>query len=235
MIDLFSTLRDAIAGAVRAAVPAADATSTLPVPIEFPPDPALGDLATPAALGLARTLKRPPRQIAETMAPAIGAVPGVASVEIAGPGYVNVRIDRTAAIRTLLGPEPAPAASAGKTVVEHTNINPNKAAHIGHLRNAVLGDTLVRSLTALGERVEVQNYIDDTGVQVADAVVGLTVLEGLDEAGVRARIERARVRAAAGEHGFDYELWDLYARVTQWYEADRAREAHRQRTLHALE
>ena len=235
MIDLFSTLRDAVANAVRAAVPAADPASVASIPVEFPPDPALGDLATPAALGLARARKRPPRQIAEALAPAIGALPGVASVEIAGPGYVNVRIDRTAAVRTLLGPEPGPAPVAGKTVVEHTNINPNKAAHIGHLRNAVLGDTLVRSLAALGERVEVQNYIDDTGVQVADAVVGLTVIESLDEAGVRARIDRARARSAAGGHGFDYDLWDLYARVTQWYEADRSREAHRQRTLHALE
>ncbi|MCU0223736.1 MAG: arginine--tRNA ligase [Acidobacteria bacterium] len=235
MIDLFSTLRDAVAAAVRAAAPAADPASAPAIPIEFPPDPALGDLATPAALGLARALKRPPRQIAEQLAPAIAALPGVAAVEIAGPGYVNVRIDRTAAVRTLLGPEPLPVPGAGKTVVEHTNINPNKAAHIGHLRNAVLGDTLVRSLAALGERVEVQNYIDDTGVQVADAVVGLTVLEGLDEAGVRARIDAARDRSAAGGHGFDYELWDLYARVTQWYEADRSRESHRQATLHALE
>ncbi len=235
MIDLFSSLRNALAGAIRAAVPGAAVPPDAAVPIEFPPDPALGDLATPAALGLARALKRAPRQIAESLAPAIAALPGVASVEIAGPGYVNVRIDRTAAVRALLGPEPPAAPAAGKIVVEHTNINPNKAAHIGHLRNAVLGDTLVRSLIALGERVEVQNYVDDTGVQVADAVVGLTAIEGLDEAGVRDRIERARARAAAGGPGFDYELWDLYARVTQWYEADKARESHRQRTLHALE
>ena len=66
---------------------------------------------------------------------------------------------------------------ARKIIVEHTNINPNKAAHIGHLRNAVLGDTFVRMLRAAGQAVEVQNYIDNTGVQVADVVVGFHYLE----------------------------------------------------------
>jgi len=231
MIDLFSSLKDAIGRAVQRTAGSPSAA----IAVEFPPDPALGDLATPAALGLARLLKRPPRQIAEALAPEIERLPGVAAVEIAGPGYVNVRIDRTAAIRTLLGPEPPPVSGATRTVVEHTNINPNKAAHIGHLRNAVLGDTLVRCLRALGDRVEVQNYIDDTGVQVADVVVGLTVLEGLNEEGVEERIDAARARVAGGGHGFDYEMWDLYARVTQWYDEDRSRERERQRTLHALE
>ena len=104
--------------------------------------------------------------------------------------------------------------SPGKTIIEHTAINPNKAAHIGHLRNAALGDTLVRVQRFRGVPVEVQNYIDDTGVQVADVVVGFRELEKKDLDGVRAIADSTR---------FDYYCWDLYARVTQWYEEDKER------------
>ena len=86
----------------------------------------------------------------------------------------------------LAGTLPAPPARPEKTIVEHTAINPNKAAHIGHLRNSALGDTLVRVLRFRGNPVEVQNYIDDTGVQVADVVVGFQ----------RAREARPRRREA---------------------------------------
>ncbi|OLD53883.1 MAG: arginine--tRNA ligase, partial [Acidobacteria bacterium 13_1_40CM_2_64_6] len=114
----------------------------------------------------------------------------------------------------------------GKAIVEHTAINPNKAAHIGHLRNSALGDTLVRALRFRGVPVEVQNYIDDTGVQVADVVVGFKVLEGksLDQ-----------IRKTADTTRFDYYCWDLYARVTDWYEQDKARLAVRAETLHDIE
>src|SRR4029077_31287 len=110
-----------------------------------------------------------------------------------------------------------PKASApreGKTIVEHTAINPNKAAHIGHVRNSALGDTLVRVQRFRGVPVEVQNYIDDTGVQVADVVVVLREREGktLDA-----------IRSIADSTRFDYYCWDLYARVTQWYEQDKER------------
>ncbi len=235
MIDLYDQLRAAITATVR------DLVSPEPdtVPIEFPPDPGLGDLATPVALSLARTLKRAPRQIAGELAEALGRIPGVVGVDVAGPGFVNIRIDRDGALATLLAEHgvdaPPRAGPDGKLVVEHTNINPNKAAHIGHLRNAVLGDTLVAALRALGQTVEVQNYIDDTGVQVADVVVALTEMESSDVANVAARVEAARARAGSGERGLDHELWDLYARVGRWYEEDEARLEHRARVLHALE
>ena len=229
MIALLSTLREEIARAIR------EVADVSEIPFEFPPDPALGDLATPVAFSLARVLRRAPRQIATELAERIGALPGVAGVEVAGPGYVNVRVDRTTAVRRLLGPDEPPPARPGKVVVEHTNINPNKAAHIGHLRNAILGDTLVRCLAATGHAVEVQNYIDDTGVQVADVVVALTRLAGLDAAGVRELIDRGEERAARGGGGVDHDLWDLYARVTAWYAEDESRLAHRTATLHALE
>jgi len=146
----------------------------LPV-VEVPPRRSLGDLALPAPLHLARSLKRKPREIAEELAAGWALPPGARELRIEGAGYLNVFLDRPAFAARLLADElfPAPESAAGKTIVEHTNINPNKAAHIGHLRNAVLGDLLVRSLRVIGREVEVQNYIDDTGVQVVDVVFGL--------------------------------------------------------------
>src|SRR6266480_2286815 len=146
--------------------------------LQTPPKLAMGDLATPIALELAKALKRKPREIAEALVDGLKLPLFVASVSVEGAGYLNFRFDRgafTAAhVRTVMSP---PAGQGEHIIVEHTNINPNKAAHIGHLRNAVLGDTLVRCLEWLGDRVETQNYIDDTGVQVADVVVAFRHLE----------------------------------------------------------
>jgi arginyl-tRNA synthetase len=200
--------------------------------VEVPPRRALGDLALPFAFELARRLRKAPRAIAQEVAAVLGALDGVARVEAAPNGYLNVFLDRPAFLRDRLGrdaacdptlPSPLPHE---KTIVEHTAINPNKAAHIGHLRNSTLGDTLVRLLRFSGVPVEVQNYIDDTGVQVADVVVGLSHLEGksLDE-----------VRRIADTTRFDYYCWDLYARVTEWYASDKARLATRAGTLHDIE
>jgi arginyl-tRNA synthetase len=159
---------------------------------------------------------------------------GIARVEAAGNGYINAFLDRPALLRAwLVSDRQARAVEGGKTIVEHTNINPNKAAHIGHLRNAVLGDTLVRCLGQLGRRVEVQNYIDDTGVQVADLVVGFRVLRGEELETVRAKFDEAAL-ASRGER-FDFVAWDLYAEVTRFYDADKQRLAHRDETLHAME
>ncbi len=199
------------------------------VAIETPPNRTLGDLGTPVAFELARRLRKAPRAIAQELAAEMGAIPGVARVEAAANGYLNVFLDRPAFLCTrlgLAGSLPAQAPPVGKTIVEHTAINPNKAAHIGHLRNAALGDTLVRVLRFSGAPVEVQNYIDDTGVQVADVVVGFQALEpkSLDE-----------VKALADTTRFDYYCWDLYARVTEWYEADKERLKVRAEALHAIE
>src|SRR5262249_11680263 len=120
-------------------------------------------------------------------------------------------------------------------VVEHTNINPNKAAHIGHLRNAVLGDTLVRCLRFLGTPVEVQNYIDDTGVQVADLVVAFREIEGMDPAAVRRLAASCHASEPSGGRPFDQLCWDLYARVGPWYEQEPGREARRAEALHEME
>jgi arginyl-tRNA synthetase len=195
--------------------------------VEIPPQRALGDLALPFAFELARVLRKPPRAIAQDVVAALGPIEGVASVQAAPNGYVNVFVDRPAYLRAHLGQPRISRTDAGvKTIVEHTAINPNKAAHIGHLRNAILGDTLARLLRFGGTPVEVQNYIDDTGVQVADVVVGFQEIEGRT-------VDEVRTLAAA-DH-FDYYCWDLYARVTEWYAADEDRRAIRIGTLHAIE
>ncbi len=220
---------------VQEAVRSAFGVEVERVPTSYPPSVAQGDFASTVAFDLARTLRRPPRAIAEAIAAAV--VPGgpIARIEAAGSGYLNATLDRGAFLRLWLreGLSPARGPEGGKAIVEHTNINPNKAAHIGHLRNAVLGDTLVRVLRRLGRRVEVQNYIDDTGVQVADLVVGFRVLRGEELGEVLERYSDA-VLAERGER-FDYLAWDLYAEVTRFYEEDRARLAHRDETLHAME
>jgi len=200
------------------------------VQLEQPKQSSFGELAIPVAFQLARQLKRPPRQIAEELASGVSAVPGVKSLEIAGNGYINVRLDRGEYAARLLtsGAQTAPSAAVGKIVVEHTNINPNKAAHIGHLRNAILGDTFVRMLRSRGREVEVQNYIDNTGVQVADVVAGFHYLEKKTPADVRALIADPNIR-------FDYLCWDLYARTSAYYETHPEAKTWRADTLHAIE
>jgi arginyl-tRNA synthetase len=166
------------------------------IPLEIPPDLNLGELATPIAFELARKLRKAPRIIAQEIVAALGEVEGFAGFEVAGAGYINARLDRAASVRGVAAAETGPAALSGiHSLVEHTSINPNKAAHIGHLRNAILGDTFVRLLRASGQKVDVQNYIDNTGVQVADVVVGFQHLEGKSVEDVRALIENCRKRS----------------------------------------
>lgn len=153
----------------------------VPIVTERPPRLAMGEVASPLCFELAKQLRKPPRALAQEIANSLKPIPGVARVEVAGGGYLNMFFDRTAFFKGVseeAGAEAKPAgADAKKTVVEHTSVNPNKAAHIGHLRNAVLGDTFARVLRYSGRRVEVQNYIDNTGVQVADVVLGFLHLE----------------------------------------------------------
>ncbi len=204
------------------------------IPVAYPPTAAQGDLASAVCFDLARTARKAPRVLAEQLVAAFVPGDGIVRLEAAGAGYLNGFLDRPSCLREWLAADRSPRPGAGgKVIVEHTNINPNKAAHIGHLRNAVLGDTLVRCLRQLGRDVEIQNYIDDTGVQVADLVVGFLVVLGEDFATVHAKYDEAAL-AARGLR-FDYIAWDLYADVTRFYEADKSRLAHRQDTLHAIE
>ena len=226
------------------------------IPLETPPDLHLGEIATPIALQLARTLRKAPRTIALEIVAALGVVEGFARFEVAGAGYINAFLDRAAAAQRVAAQSASKSLphAVGHVLVEHTSINPNKAAHIGHLRNAILGDTFVRLLRAAGYKVDVQNYIDNTGVQVADVVVGFLHLEKKSLAGVRALIADCEKRVDAGFGAapasaptlvadlrpFDYDCWDLYARTSLWYaegtaDEQAARKKLRLDTLHAIE
>ena len=218
-------------------------------PLAFPPSLDLGELSIAACFELAKALRRPPRKIAEELAARFRLPAGIERVSVAAGGYLNFHLDRPALAEGLFiersgglaahaGLPNAPGGPSadgqvetalhGKVLVEHTSINPNKAAHIGHLRNAVLGDTFARLLAARGAEVEIQNYIDNTGVQVADVIVGFERLEKKTADDVRKLIADESVR-------FDYYCWDLYARVFQWYEAEPSALEYRAETLHAIE
>jgi arginyl-tRNA synthetase len=202
----------------------------VPIVTEKPPRIEMGEAATPVCFELAKRLKRAPRQIAQEIAAQLPPIDGVERVEIAGGGYVNFYFSRAAFLAASLKEadtqRPGAAPDAPKCIVEHTNINPNKAAHIGHLRNAVLGDTFVRLLRRAGQRVEVQNYIDNTGVQVADVVIGFLHI---------AKKTPAEVRALAALPKFDYYCWDLYASVTHFFEEDKTRLNLRGEMLKSIE
>jgi arginyl-tRNA synthetase len=201
----------------------------LEIAIEQPKQSDFGELAVPAAFQLARQLKQPPKKIAAEITGEMPPVPGVAVMEVAGNGYINVRFDRGAYAAALLaGEKQSETAAPEKIIVEHTNINPNKAAHIGHLRNSILGDTFVRMMRALGKRVEIQNYIDNTGVQVADVVVAFHRLEGKTPADVAALIADPAIR-------FDYLCWDVYARISAHYKERPETLKWRAEALHAIE
>jgi arginyl-tRNA synthetase len=198
------------------------------VVLQTPPKLSMGDLATPIALELAKALKRKPREIAEQLATGMQLPALVESVSVEGAGYLNFRFDRGAFtvehFRNVMAPPPA---QRERVIVEHTNINPNKAAHIGHLRNAVLGDTYVRCSKWLGDRVETQNYIDDTGVQVADVVVAFQRLEKKSAAEIEQLI--------ATNERFDYLCWDVYSQMAQYYADHPEAKEWRRETLHEIE
>jgi arginyl-tRNA synthetase len=224
---VFHSIEKQVSSAFRAHIQARYGVD-LPIAIEQPRQSDFGEMAVPAAFQLAKQLRQAPKKIAAELVEDLGSVEGVAAMEVAGNGYINIRLHRGAYGAALLGGDDAhPAGSGEKIIVEHTNINPNKAAHIGHLRNATLGDTFVRMLRARGEQVEVQNYIDNTGVQVADVVVGF-LKQGKTPADVRALIADPAVR-------FDYYCWDLYARISAEYGENEDLLKDRSATLHAIE
>ena len=195
--------------------------------IEQPPKVEFGEYALPLAFELAKKLRKAPRKIAEEVVGGIGPIPGFEKLELAGAGYINARLKREELANALIADEmPRAEIPAGKILVEHSSINPNKAAHVGHLRNAILGDTFVRLLRFAGREVDVQNYIDNTGVQVADVVVGFLNIE---------KKSRAEIELLSRQSRFDYYCWDLYARVAHWYAEDKQNLQVRQQALHDIE
>jgi arginyl-tRNA synthetase len=247
---MIHTIQLALQARIQAILQARYDITLAQLAVEQPPNVSLGELALPIAFELAKRLRKAPRAIAAELAAELSALlpEGIASVEVAGAGYLNIRLDRAAAVRAIAADRHADIGGPGFRLVEHTSINPNKAAHIGHLRNAILGDTFQRLLRPdafkSGYHVRVQNYIDNTGVQVADVVVGLVHLEGKTLEATR------QLLAELVETGqrIDFYCWNLYARVSQWYTGsgiddaplpDASEIARRKQirldTLHALE
>jgi arginyl-tRNA synthetase len=225
-LTLIQRLREALAAHIREKYGV-----ELPIVLEKPPKLEMGEAASPVCFELAKRLKKAPRQIAQEIAGSLGPLPGFARVEVDGGGYLNAFFDRPEFWKNVSAQKSetrrVTTSEPKKVIVEHTSINPNKAAHIGHLRNAVLGDTMVRLLRDAGHDVVVQNYIDNTGVQVADVVIAFQKKEkkSLEE-----------VKKLAGQKRFDYLCWDLYSEATQFLEADKARAAElRGETLKAIE
>ena len=245
-------LREALAGHIREKYGV-----ELAVVLERPPKIEMGEAASPVCFELAKRLKRAPRQIAQEIAAGLGKIEGIAKVEVAGGGYLNAYFDRCAFWASVqaeasgekekrqgrgaptgsgqapvteerrAGWEAGKGGEHGKVIVEHTSINPNKAAHIGHARNAVLGDTMMRILRHAGNRVQIQNYIDNTGVQVADVVIGFLHME---------QRTPINVKMMTMEPKFDHYCWELYAKATNFFAEDKARAAQlRGKTLKAIE
>ena len=229
LLDVHARIREAL----RSTIKTRWDLETSELTLSQTPKIEMGELASPVCFDLAKKLKKAPRTVAEELILALGAIPGIRKMDLAGAGYVNFYLDRPELFRNSFGEVLQDKFAAfppdtGKVVVEHTNINPNKAAHIGHLRNSTIGDTFVRVLKAAGRHVEVQNYIDNTGVQVADVIVGFKYLEKKSIAEVRALIDEDDTR-------FDYYCWDLYAKVSAFYEAEDPKHALRGKTLQEIE
>jgi len=226
-LTIANRLRDALARHVQERY-----SISLDIVLDRPPKIEMGEAASPVCFELAKRLKKAPRIIAQEIANSLGKIEGVARVEVAGAGYLNAYFDRAALwadlspLATRHSPLPSQKIS-GKVIVEHTSINPNKAAHIGHVRNAVLGDTMARVLRHAGNAVQVQNYIDNTGVQVADVVIGFLDMEHRTP---------ETIKNFTMEPRFDYYCWDLYAKATHFFEENKIRAAElRARTLKAIE
>jgi arginyl-tRNA synthetase len=226
-LEITTRLREALAKHIRAKY-----HIDLPIVLERPPKTEMGEAASPVCFELAKRLKKAPRQIAQEIQNALPPVPGIARVDVAGAGYLNAYFDRgafwgsTQSEARKTSP-PDATRKTGKIIVEHTSINPNKAAHIGHVRNAVLGDTMARTLRYAGSNVQVQNYIDNTGVQVADVVIGFLYME---------KRTPVSVKMLAMDPRFDFYCWDVYAKATQFFAEDKERAAKlRGETLKAIE
>ena len=236
-------IQTALREAVRATAISEFGVEPEMIAAETPPKTELGDIAFPVAFELAKRIKQAtgekknPREIAETLKTALESMDSVGKVEVAGAGYLNVFFDRAKFLSANAASEPLPRLSSSeetdaiKVCVEHTSVNPNKSAHIGHVRNSVLGDTFQRILTATGKRVEVQNYIDNTGVQVADVVVGFMFIENMNVDAIK---ELDKQLTADGKT-FDYYCWDLYTKVGVEYQTNEELKEKRAEVLHLIE
>jgi arginyl-tRNA synthetase len=214
----------------------------LPLDLRLSAQASFGDYSIPV-MAWAGKLKRAPLKIAEAVQAILQASSQSAIEEITAtkPGYLNFRLSRSAIGKQIVervlesGPDYGQRTTSigTKVIVEHTNINSNKAAHVGHLRNSCIGDTVVRMLRSQGYQVEADNYIDDSGVQVADVVVGFTMLQtGL--------LHLAEGDEQLPDESFDYFCSRIYTTVSKLYddkesELGQTTARLRKEVLHAIE
>ncbi len=213
------------------------------IPFNLPPRREIGDFSSAICLSIAKQRRRPPMKIAQEIAETLNSqsIPYIERVEVTPPGFLNFIVNwRVLAERLisqilregrLFGMPVSPTKK--KVFIEHTSVNPNKAMHIGHLRNAVLGDTVARVLKWNGFLTEVCNYIDDTGLQVVDVV---TALLYMDPPNYRELSDIKKIREKVpADQPFDYFCWDLYARFQSEIEKGSTLHEKREEILHQIE
>ena len=214
------------------------------VPLNVPPRREMGDFSSAICLSLAKERRQSPMEIAKKIAEhlRLNCPPFILEVSVSPPGYLNFKVDWPALARELI-PQilerrdlfgRSDSIEKEKVFIEHTSVNPNKAMHIGHLRNAVLGDTVARVLKWLGFSTEVCNYIDDTGLQVVDVVTALLYLDSpfFVEGTSDFRTIWAKVTK---DQPLDYFCWDLYARFQSELENNSSLLEKREEVLHKIE
>ena len=214
------------------------------IPFNVPPDRKLGDFSSAICLSMAKLKRRSPMEIANEVANQLRSdlPPFIDEIAVTPPGYLNFKVNWPALAKKLIpqileegdlyGKPTSP--NKEKVFIEHTSVNPNKAMHIGHLRNAVLGDTIARVLEWLGFSTEVCNYIDDTGLQVVDVVTAILspkspfYVEGFSDF-------KAIWEKIPKDQPFDYFCWDLYAHFQTELEKDPSLLEKREEVLHKIE
>jgi len=213
------------------------------IPFNVPPQRQLGDFSSAVCLSMARQRRESPMTIARETAERLKSRPPlyIQEIGVSPPGYLNFKVNWSVLAQDLIPRILQEGEFFGKTVsqpkkkvfIEHTSVNPNKAMHIGHLRNSVLGDTVARVLEWLGFSTEVCNYIDDTGLQVVDVLTALLYLdppsyaEGSDFELIWEKVST--------DQPFDYFCWDLYARFQNQLEKNPSLIEKREEVLHKIE
>lgn len=198
--------------------------------LEHPVEKRFGDFSTNIGMRLAKQLKKAPIEIARDFKTAIESIAAskkfLEKIEVVAPGFINFFVAKERFYKELKditeNKEKYGALKLGKgekLIVEHTSVNPNKAMHVGHLRNMAIGDSLAALMKNAGYKVEVENYIDDTGVQVADVVLAINHFKEKPKTGQK----------------FDHFCWDIYSRIQKEYEKNPKLVEERTKIQHALE
>ncbi len=209
------------------------------IDLRFSAQASFGDYSLPVMKWAGKNkLGRPPLQVAEVIQTILRdmRISSVAEITVTKPGYINFSLNRSEVGKAIIervveaGPDYGhnDVGIGTKVIVEHTAINSNKAAHVGHLRNSCIGDTVVRMLRSQGYTVEAENYIDDSGVQVADVVVGFLLLQ-------KGQLQLPGGNEQLPHESFDYFCSRVYVSVVRAYDMQPELKDLRKTVLHAIE